>query len=116
MQQQHYLEDTLEDRAVVVRSEEGEHINATGGEIILKITSDMTKDQLGIYEIRLMPGVTGAQLHYHRYMDETFIVTKGKMTVQLSGKEVTAEQGSIVYVPRMTPHGFGNTSDEEAVI
>lgn len=116
MQQQHYLEDTLEDRAVVVRSEEGEHINAAGGEIILKITSNMTKDQLGIYEIRLMPGVTGAQLHYHRYMDETFIVTKGKMTVQLNGKEITAEQGSIVYVPRMTPHGFGNTSDEEAVI
>ena len=62
--QQHYLEDRLEDRAVVVRPEEGEHINAAGGEIILKITSDMTKDQLGIYEIRLMPGVTGAQRRY----------------------------------------------------
>jgi quercetin dioxygenase-like cupin family protein len=116
MQQQHYLEDTLENRAVVVGPEEGEHINAAGGEVILKITSDMTKDQLGIYEIRLMPGVTGAQLHYHRYMDETFIVTKGTMTIQLRDKEITAEQGSLVYVPRMTPHGFSNTSDEEAVI
>jgi len=116
MQEQHHLEDILEDRSVVVLPEQGEHINAAGGEIFLKITSDMTKDQMGIYEIRLMPGVTGAQLHYHRYMDETFIVTKGKMTIQLSEKEITAEQGSIVYVPRMTPHGFGNKSDEEAVI
>lgn len=117
MQQQHYaLEDVLEDRSVVVLPEEGEHITAAGGKVILKITSDLTKDQLGIYEIRLMPGVTGAQLHYHRYMDETFIVSKGKMTIQLSDREITAEQGSIVYVPRMTPHGFSNKSDEEAVI
>ena len=117
MQQQHYaLEDVLEDRSVVVLPDEGEHIAAAGGEIRLKITSDMTKDQLGIYEIRLMPGVTGAQLHYHRYMDETFIVSKGRMTIQLNDREITAEQGSIVYVPRMTLHGFGNKSDEEAVI
>jgi len=116
MQQQHYLEDALENRAVVVGPEEGEHISAVGGEIFLKITSDMTKDQLGIYEIRLQPGVTGAQLHYHQYMDETFIVTKGKMTVQVGDKEITGEQGAVVYVPRMTPHGFSNKSDEEAVI
>ncbi|HVU57892.1 MAG TPA: cupin domain-containing protein [Puia sp.] len=116
MQQHHALEDVLEDKAVVVLPEEGEHIAAPGGKIILKITSDLTKDQLGLYEIRIMPGVTGAQLHYHRYMDETFIVTKGKMTIQLGGKEITAEQGSVVYIPRMTPHGFSNKSDEEAVV
>ncbi|HEY4209733.1 MAG TPA: cupin domain-containing protein [Puia sp.] len=116
MQQQHLLEDVLEDRSVVVLPEEGEHIEAAGGKIILKITSDLTKDQMGIYEIRLMPGVTGAQLHYHRYMDETFIVTKGKMTIQLRDRQITAEQGAIVYVPRMTPHGFSNQSDKEAVI
>jgi quercetin dioxygenase-like cupin family protein len=116
MQQQHFLEDVLEDRSVVVLPGEGEHINAAGGEIFLKVTSDMTMDQMGIYEIRLMPGVTGAQLHYHRFMDETFIVMKGEMTIQLREKELTAEPGSIVYVPRMTPHGFSNKSDEEAVM
>jgi len=60
--------------------------------------------------------VVGAQLHYHRYMDEVFIVSKGKMTIQLGGREIAVEEGAVVYVPRNTPHGFRNNSDEEAVI
>jgi len=116
MQQQDALQDVLEDRSVIIRPDEGESITLNGGKITLKITSDLTKDQLGLYEIRLAPGVVGAQLHYHRYMDEVFIVSKGKMTIQLGGREIVAEEGAVVYVPRNTPHGFRNNSDEEAVI
>ena len=116
MQQNDVLNDILEDRSVVVLPGEGESISASGGTITLKITSDLTKDQLGLYEIRLAPGVVGAQLHYHRFMDEIFIVSKGKMTIQLHEKEIEAQEGAVVYVPRYTPHGFRNNSDQEAVI
>jgi len=95
---------------------EGESISANGGKITLKITSDLTKDQLGLYEIRLAQGVVGAQLHYHRFIDEIFIISKGRMTIQLHEKEIEAQEGAIVYVPRFTPHGFRNNSEEEAVI
>lgn len=110
------LDDVLEDRSVIIMPEEGESIAVDGGRITLKVTSDMTKDQLGLYEIRLAPGVVGAQLHYHRYMDEIFIVSKGTMTIQLRERTLQAPQGAIVYAPRYTPHGFRNDSEEEAVI
>ncbi len=64
----------------------------------------------------LLPDTIGARLHYHRFMDETFIVQKGTLTVQLIDKELKAPAGSVVYVPRMTPHGFSNSSEEEVIL
>jgi len=110
------LEDVLRDASVIKVPGVGENISFNGGRVTLKITSDQTKDQLGLYEIALAPGVVGAQLHYHRYMDEIFMVSKGKMTIDLGDKTVQAPEGAIVYAPRYTPHGFRNDSDGEAVI
>ncbi|MBN9382132.1 MAG: cupin domain-containing protein [Chitinophagaceae bacterium] len=110
------LNDVLEDRSVIIMPGDGETISFNGGRVTLKITSDQTKDQLGLYEIALAPGVVGAQLHYHRYMDEIFMVSKGEMTIDLGGKTIRATEGSIVYAPRYTPHGFRNDSGQEAVI
>jgi len=110
------LEDVLRDASVIRMPGEGESISFNGGRVTLKITSDLTKDQLGLYEIALAPGVVGAQLHYHRYMDEVFMVTKGKMTIDLGDRTVQVTEGAVVYAPRFTPHGFRNDSDEEAVI
>jgi len=110
------LEDVLRDASVIKMPGEGESISFNGGRVTLKITSDLTKDQLGLYEIALAPGVVGAQLHYHRYMDEMFMVSKGKMTIDLGDRTIQAPEGAIVYAPRYTPHGFRNDSDQEAVI
>jgi len=38
------------------------------------------------------------------------------MTIQLHEKEIAAREGAVIYVPRYTPHGFRNDSEEEAVI
>ena len=116
IQQHDTFDDVLEDRAVIMMPEEGECISLDGGKITLKITSDLTKDQLGLYEIRLAPGVVGAQLHYHRYMDEIFVVNRGVLTIQLYDRAIQAPEGAIVYAPRYTPHGFRNDSDQETVI
>lgn len=110
------LNDVLDNHSVIILPEEGETISFNGGRVTLKITSDLTKDQLGLYEIALAPGVVGAQLHYHRYMDEIFMVRKGKMTIDLGDRTLQATEGAIVFAPRYTPHGFRNDSDEEAVI
>ena len=73
-----YLKDELTtDRATVFGPGQGEILNINGGRITLKVTSSISRDQLGVYEIYLEPGTVGAQLHYHRYMDETFVVTTG---------------------------------------
>ena len=108
-----YFNDALEDKAVIVKPEEGESFNMNGSRITVKVTSQLSNDQLGVYEIVLAPGAIGAKLHYHRFMDETFIVNKGVLTVQLLHKEINATRDSVIYAPRFTPHDFCNNSNKE---
>ena len=111
-----YLKDELTDRATIFEPGQGEVLNIKGGRITLKVTSAISKDQLGVYEIYLEPGMVGAQLHYHRYMDETFIVTDGTVAVTHGQTKVAAKAGSVIHVPRFTPHAFANESDKPATL
>ena len=85
-------------------------------ELRFKITSNQTNDQLGIYEITLPPKSIGAKLHYHRFMDETFIVNKGTITITAGKTDHFAKPGTLVYAPRFTPHAFRNDSDKTATL
>lgn len=104
--------DILIDRSIIRFSGEGRTLSLDGSSILFKITSEDSNDRLGVYEVTIAPGKTGAQLHYHRYMDETFIITQGTLTVQLSEHEENVAAGGVVYVPRFTPHGFRNNTEE----
>lgn len=110
-EQNPYIADPLQDNAVIFGPGQGKLISFKGGTITLKITSSLSRDQLGVYEISLDPGIVGAQLHFHRFMDETFIVTEGTLAVSHGTVDVEAGAGSVIYVPRFTPHGFANRSD-----
>jgi quercetin dioxygenase-like cupin family protein len=109
-----FFNDNLENKAVILHPEEGEAFHMNGVTLTFKVTSEISNDQLGVYDIVLAPGVIGAKLHYHRFMDETFIVTQGVITMQTQDGEVEAKAGTVVYIPRFTPHGFSNNSTEEA--
>ena len=111
-----YLHDQLIDNATIFRPGDGEVLSIKGGRITLKVTSDLTNDQLGVYEISLEPGVVGAGVHFHRFMDETFIVTDGTLAVQHGTEEVAATAGTVIHVPRFTPHGFANKSDKPTTL
>lgn len=108
-----YLKDTLLDNSVIWNQGEGETLTLPNGSISLKVTSGHTMDRLGIYEINLKPHTVGANLHYHRYMDEIFLVTEGTLTVMHGEQTNTVTAGGTVFVPRFTPHGFRNDSDKE---
>lgn len=110
------LTDDLLDNARILHPGEGEKICMEGITCTFKISSKDSNDQLGVYEIALAPRTTGAKLHYHRFMDEIFIVNRGVLTIQLSGKTVDAAAGAVVHIPRFTPHGFANHSDNETVL
>jgi quercetin dioxygenase-like cupin family protein len=111
-----YFNDILEDKAVVVNPGEGESLSLDGSSVVFKVTSDISNNQLGVYQITLQPKTVGAGLHYHRFMDETFIVNKGILTIQKQDKKINVFEGGVVYVPRYTPHGFSNDSDEVVVL
>lgn len=53
----------------------------------------------------------GPKLHYHKLMDETFIVRDGTLTVLTAKGEVQAEAGTVIHIPRLSVHGYNNNSD-----
>ncbi|HAS42032.1 MAG TPA: cupin domain-containing protein [Microscillaceae bacterium] len=108
-----FFNDTLVNQALIIQPGEGEHFSMNGLSLTLKVTSDLSNDQLGLYEITLAPQAIGAKLHYHRFMDETFIVNEGVLTIQAGQDTHKAAPGTVVYVPRFTPHGFRNDTDQE---
>ncbi|MBA4168447.1 MAG: cupin domain-containing protein [Chitinophagaceae bacterium] len=107
---------TTQNKASIFRPGEGDILDLNGGTITFKVTSSISNNQLGVYEITLSPKTVGAELHYHREMDETFIVNKGILTIQMSDEILEAEAGTVVYVPRLTPHSFKNNSDEDVTL
>ena len=112
--EENYFEDHLKNNATIINPSEGEKLELKTISIIFKVTSKISNDQLGVYEILLPPMAIGAKLHYHRFMDETFIVNEGVLTLQIADKEYQANPGTIVYVPKFTPHGFKNDTNKNA--
>jgi uncharacterized cupin superfamily protein len=79
----------------------------------VEIVSD--HDALNATWSRFAPGREGAELHVHRRHTDLFYVLAGELTVRLGadGGEVLAPAGTLVRVPPMVVHGFGNTSGDE---
>ncbi|MDO5968439.1 cupin domain-containing protein [Flavivirga aquimarina] len=109
---ENYFEDSLTNKASIINPNEGKKLELNTTSITFKVTSDMSNDQLGVYEILLSPMAIGAKLHYHRFMDETFIINEGILTLQVANKEYQAQPGAVAYVPRFTPHGFRNDTNK----
>ena len=107
-----YFEDELINNERVLEPGEGEGLNLNGISVTFKVTSELSNNQLGVYEIKLPPKTIGAKLHYHRFMDETFIVNEGTLTLEFGSDVRTAKTGTVAYVPRFTPHGFRNDTNE----
>lgn len=111
-----FFEDVLVNNSLVLKNGDGEKLQANGNSVILKVKSEDTNDQLGAYEVNLKPSSVGAKLHYHRFMDETFIVLKGSPTVTMGEKEMVLSEGDLVFIPKFSVHGFRNDSDSHCKI
>lgn len=112
-QKPNYFEDELVDNGRILGPEDGEQLNLNGISVTFKITSEFSNNQLGVYEIVLPPKTIGAKLHYHRFMDETFIVSEGELTLEIGDRTKTAQSGTVAYIPRFTPHGFRNDTNNK---
>jgi quercetin dioxygenase-like cupin family protein len=112
----HNTELALSNQPVIIQPSEGEMLQAGGVSCQFKVTSSMSGDQLGLYQIVLQPNTPGARLHFHKSTDEVFIVLKGTLTIQSLGTTYQAAEGTVIQVPRLTPHGFCNNSSAETKI
>ncbi|HET8627475.1 MAG TPA: cupin domain-containing protein [Thermomicrobiales bacterium] len=56
----------------------------------------------------VMPPGSSLPPHIHHRTDEAFYVLDGELAVQLGGRAASLPAGALCFVPRGTPHGFGN--------
>lgn len=99
------------DDAVIVPSNQGEQFQSHGNKLKVVVPTTSTNNQFGLYDIEMEPKARGPKLHYHKLMDETFIIREGTLTILTAKGEVKAEAGTVIYVPKLSVHGYNNDSD-----
>jgi len=92
------------------------HVPPDGGDTVFLVgdtyTTLLSGDQTGgafaLLEA-LVPAHTGPPPHRHIAADETFILLDGSLDFHVGDRVHQARPGTVVFVPRGTPHHFSNT-------
>jgi quercetin dioxygenase-like cupin family protein len=109
------LKDALQrewnDDALIVPSSEGEQFESHGNLLKVIVATTLTNNQYGLYDIEMEANARGPKLHYHKLMDETFIIREGTLTILTAKGEVKAEAGAVIHIPRLSVHGYNNDSN-----
>ena len=87
--------------------------NPVGGALTFKVTADQSGGALTAIETVAAPG-EGPPLHVHRNEDELIYVLEGTFRVKLADELIDAPAGSLVFIPRGTPHTWQNGGDGPA--
>jgi mannose-6-phosphate isomerase-like protein (cupin superfamily) len=72
-----------------------------------------TDNRVGCVTIALPPGASGPPMHWHRFHDECFLVTKGTVRFETPDGNLDAAEGELMVVPPRAIHTFKNASDTE---
>jgi quercetin dioxygenase-like cupin family protein len=94
--------------AVIIPPNENEQIESHGNKLSVIVPTAITNNQFWLYDIEMEPNARGPKLHYHRLMDETFIIREGTLTVLTAEGETDATAGTVIFIPRLTAHGYNN--------
>lgn len=76
-----------------------------GCKIKFSLTSKETSHALAVLEMNMIPGSEPPR-HYHEWEDETLIIKTGAVVFFIGDDIINAEAGTLVYIPRKTPHHF----------
>ncbi|KXX83414.1 Auxin-binding protein ABP20 [Madurella mycetomatis] len=86
------------------------------GPMTIRVYEDgsLTENRVSAVLLEVPAGKSGPPMHWHRFHDELFLVTKGTMTFVTPDGEVTASEGDLMTVPPGAIHTFKNASQTEA--
>lgn len=105
------LQKEWNDDSIVVPSSQQEQFKSHGNTLKVIIPTRVTNNGFGLYDIEMEAKARGPKLHYHKLMDETFIVREGTLTVLTGKGEIKAEAGTVIHVQRLSVHGYHNDTD-----
>ena len=104
---------TVEAKGYVLQKGEGEKLgNPRGG--IIKVSPDAGSKQISMV-VQPLPIGQQIRVHKHEQEEEVFFVHKGKGTAILGDERTSVAEGSVVYIPAGTWHGFEAGEDMELV-
>lgn len=85
------------------------------GPMTVRVYEDgsLTENRVSAITVELPAGGSGPPMHWHRFHDEVFLVTKGTITFVTPDGDVEAKTGDIVTVPPRAIHTFKNVSEQE---
>lgn len=106
-----------DDLSRVLRPGEGRDISLASHRqrrILIKADEQVTQAAYRLYESTVPPAGQGAPPHLHELAEEGFYVLEGTLSIRLAEREVRAEAGTFVLVPRGVVHSFHNPLPEAA--
>ena len=83
--------------------------------VSLRLTGEQTGGRISIVDIEMPAGAT-TPLHRQPFDDETLYVLEGRLVVHVDGVESVAGPGTIVFIPRETPHALLATEATKLII
>lgn len=96
--------------AVITNQDAGENLWFGGGLVTFKVTSEQSGGGLCLIEHAASRGKR-TPLHLHPDHDEAVYVLEGELLLHIDGVEHTAVPGTVVWIPKGTPHAFLVTSE-----
>ncbi|MFC7526979.1 cupin domain-containing protein [Parapedobacter sp. GCM10030251] len=105
------LEKEWNDDILIVPPNEGEAFVSDGNKQKVIVPTFVTNNHYGLYDIEMAANARGPKLHYHKLMDETFIVREGTLTVLTAKGELTAKARTAIHIPKLSVHGYNNDTD-----
>jgi mannose-6-phosphate isomerase-like protein (cupin superfamily) len=103
--------ETTEQPRTHLRPAEGRSVWVLGQLLTCKVTAEQTGGAYSLFE-GLVPAHEGTPPHIHHREDECFYVLEGEFEFLMEDATVTAEAGTLIFVPRGTLHAFTNVGEE----
>ena len=83
-----------------------------GDTYICKVPAEATSGTYAVFEQVVRPG-NGIPLHRHNETDELIYILEGSLRIRCAEDSFLGESGTIVSVPKGTPHALHNDSDHD---
>ncbi|MDX6685400.1 MAG: hypothetical protein QOF86_1528 [Baekduia sp.] len=83
--------------------------------VSLRLTGQQTGGRISIVDIEMPAGAT-TPLHRQPFDDETLYLLEGRLIVHVDGVESVAGPGTIVFIPRETPHALLATEATKLIV
>ncbi len=68
---------------------------------------------IDVHQITLRPSVKTARIHYHKDIENIYIILNGEGEILTGDKAIPIRAGDVVFIPPGAPHEPRNTSKEE---